>query len=245
MPGGPASNGADGGAAPHLSLWHRFLAALPHLRGEDGESVGQRVKASLVKPADPDAPAKAKSSGLPETVEELEAANRYADDKERIVGLFAAPLAGALGLIVTGALIAADPASVIDGHANPKHVDPSVYGELRLVLLGLALAMLVTAWMRKRLLLGMVMALYGLALFNLHGWGFAIPFLLYGSWLLVRAYRIHSALKTATEAAGGGEEGLTARPVPRPNKRYTPPPPKRSTPKKPPPSKPENEQKAG
>ncbi len=44
----------------------------------------------------------------------------------------------------------------------------SLFHELLLVLLGLSVLMLVTAWFRKRMYLGIVMALYGLAVFNLH-----------------------------------------------------------------------------
>ena len=42
------------------------------------------------------------------------------------------------------------------------------------------------------------MALYGLAVFNLHYWGFGVPFILVGAWLLVRAYRLQRDLREAT-----------------------------------------------
>ena len=58
--------------------------------------------------------------------------------------------------------------------------------------------MLAFAWFRKRLYLGMVIALYGLAVFNLHYWGFGIPFVMAGAWLLVRAYRLQRDLRVAT-----------------------------------------------
>jgi len=99
--------------------------------------------------------------------------------------------------------------------------------------------------LRKRLFLGIVLALYGLAVFNLHWWGFGIPFVMGGAWLLVRTYRLQRDLKDALAGApprgrsGGRGGGSGARP--RASKRYTPPtPPKRS-----PPSKPENEKRAG
>ena len=41
------------------------------------------------------------------------------------------------------------------------------------------------------------MALYGLSIFNLHFWGFGVPYLLFGSWYLVRAYRLEQKLKLA------------------------------------------------
>ena len=97
------------------------------------------------------------------------------------------------------------------------------------MLLGLAVLVLVTSMLRKRLFQGITLALFGLAIFNLRFWGFGVPFLLAGSWYLVRAYRLQQALKRAEAAdlpvrrhsprgaQGAGERG------PRPNKRYTPP----------------------
>ena len=64
----------------------------------------------------------------------------------------------------------------------------------------MAVLMLVGSWLRKRLILGVVMALFGLGIFNLHYWGFGVPFLMGGSWYLVRAWRLNSKLKLA----GGG-----------------------------------------
>ena len=50
---------------------------------------------------------------------------------------------------------------------------------------------------RKRLLVGIAMALYGLSIFNLHYWGFGIPFILGGAWYLVRAHPLSEKLKYA------------------------------------------------
>jgi len=105
----------------------------------------------------------------------------------------------------------------------------SVYDKLTYVLLGLAVLVLVTSLLRKRLFQGITLALFGLAIFQLHYtyFGFAAPFLLAGAWYLVRAYRLQQELKRA-EAAGPG----APRPKPssgsngarpRRNKRYTPP----------------------
>ena len=55
----------------------------------------------------------------------------------------------------------------------------------------------------------MLTALYGLAVFNLHWWGFGVPFVLVGAWYLVRAYRAQRALK---EATGVGREAAPAVP---------------------------------
>src|SRR5580658_1137451 len=69
--------------------------------GRDKAPLGQRLRNALLKPPDPSSVAAAPDA--PRTVEELEATVKYADDKERIVGLFAAPIAAAIGLIITGA----------------------------------------------------------------------------------------------------------------------------------------------
>src|SRR5665213_2930437 len=85
-----------------------------------------------------------------------------------------------------------------------------------------AVIMLGSAWFRKRLFLGIACALYGLSVFNLHYWGFGVPFLLIGSWYLVRAYRFQQKLKLAKAddpPSGPGGPVRTAQP----NKRYTPP----------------------
>ncbi len=134
-----------------------------------------------------------------------------------------APLAAAIGLIVTGSLIANDPkATLANGMKNVKHVDPTLYLELGAASFVLALVMLGMAWYRKRLYLGLAMALYGLSIFNLHFWGFGIPFLMVGAWYIVRAYRLTQKLKLAKAEAGDGPS--TRRPGPgAPNKRYTPP----------------------
>ena len=122
----------------------------------------------------------------PQTVEELEAAVAHADDTERLIGLAAAPLAGLVAILVVSSIgtKAGKPTSSVDS-------------TLTLVLFGLAIIMLVSAWFRKRLYLGIACALYGLSIFNLHYWEFGIPFLLIGSWYLVRAYRLSQKLKLA------------------------------------------------
>lgn len=152
----------------------------------------------------------------PTTVPELEALVKRADDRERLIGLVAAPIAAALAFIVSASLVANDPKSLLsNGHLNKLHVNPSVYVELGAVSVGLAVLMLVMAWMRKRLYLAILMALYGLSLFNLHFWGFGLPFIFAGSWLLVRSYRLQTKLKEARAASDRGRSGS--------NKRYTPP----------------------
>ena len=182
-----------------------------------------RLRSAFLKPVEPGAVEEAPVT--PRSVEELEEDIRVADDTERLLGLVAAPMAAALGILIINLLISHDPGPYLKGGlVNPQHVSVSLYHSLTLVLLGLAILMLVMGWLRKRLFLGIVMSLYGLAVFNLHYWGFGIPFILGGAWLLVRAYRAQRELRVATgdlpsRRAGGGS--TVARP--KANKRYTPP----------------------
>ncbi len=187
------------GDAPRLTLW-------------------ERVKYTMVRPDD-DSGAKELPQDRP--VEEIEQDIRLASDKERAIGLIAAPVGAAIAFLIIGTLIDHDPAS---GTAN--HVNPSLYHELLGVLLGLSLLVLVTALWRKRLFLGISLALYGLAVFNLHYWGFGVPFLLAGAWYLVRAYRLQQELKRADPDAATPprrKSNDTSSGRPRANKRYTPP----------------------
>jgi hypothetical protein len=229
MPATPQD--VEDGAPPRLSIRQRLLVALPHLK-HDREKVplGDWMRKTFLKPVEPGAVPATLSSAKPPSVEELEADAKHANDKERLIGLMAAPLGAAIALLVIDALIAHDPAQFLkNGHVNKLYVSVSLYHELELVLLGLSLLMLVTAWFRKRLFLGMVTALYGLAIFNLHYWGFGIPFVMVGAWLLVRAYRAQRALREATGAAPSrlglsGRASAAANPTrPQANKRYTPP----------------------
>ena len=189
------TGGGDGGGRP--GLWERFVgwAQRPGPGGQAPPSGG----------------------ALPDTAEELEALSAHADDKERLIGLIAAPLAGMIAVIVTSSLIANDPKV-----GTKAHVDPSLYLAVGGVALALAAAMVGFAWFRKRLYLGITMALYGLSIFNLHFWGFGVPFVLGGAWYLVRGYRIQQKLKTV-QAGGGGGGGGGSRGTPGASKRYTPP----------------------
>ncbi len=194
-------HGTDGGGGDPAGLWERFLrwAQRPAPEGAGPARSGQI---------------------LPDSPEDLEAVSRFADDRERLIGLMAAPIAGMIAVVITSSLIANDPKAVTAaGVVNKAHVAPSLYLEVGAVSLALALAMLATAWFRKRLYLGITMALYGLSVFNLHFWGFGVPFIIGGSWYLVRAYRIQQRLKTARAAGSGGGP----RSSPGASKRYTPP----------------------
>jgi len=185
-------------------------AALPlrMARDPDKPTISERFTRAVIK-ADSTDP---KIDEGPKTVEEIEASIARADDKERMIGLFGAPIAGAIGLVVMQSLVA----------TNAKSYS-SVSLTLTITLLGLAAVMLAAAWFRKRLYLGLAMALYGLSIFNLHFWGFGVPYLLFGSWYLVRAYRLQQKLKLAKEGSPGGS-GSSPRQA-QPNKRFTPPVP--------------------
>jgi hypothetical protein len=185
----------------------------------DKETLSSRLSAAFLKPpADgqggPGTGTKYNGE-VPETVAELEEAVARADDKERLVGLLAAPIAAALGLIITGTLINNDPKALLaTGAINKLHVNPTLYLELGAVALALSFVMLGMAYFRKRLFLGIAMALYGLSIFNLHFWGFGIPFILAGAWYLVRAYRFQQQLKVASTSSSTTSFE---------SKRYTPP----------------------
>jgi hypothetical protein len=161
----------------------------------------------------------------PSSKEELEAAVKSADDKERAIGLIAAPLAAIVALLTAGSLIANDPPKFLSsGALNPKHYTTAPYEELRFVLIIMAVLILASAWYRKRAVLAITLALFGLGVFNLHFWGFGVPFILAGSWLLVRTWRLTHELKMA----GGGKVRASATDTggaarPRVSKRYTPP----------------------
>jgi hypothetical protein len=176
----------------------------------------ERLKYSVVQPDDDRSDAASDRSA-----EEVRAVIARADDKERAVGLIAAPVSAAISFIVTAALI--DRNSVV----GAKHYTPaSTYHELLLVLLGLSVLMLVTAMLRKRLFMALGMALYGVALFQLGWLGFAVPFVLAGAWYLVRSYRLQQELRRAEPddvRPTRTKDGATGGVRPRPSKRYTPP----------------------
>ena len=144
----------------------------------------------------PDDDASAHESQDERSLEEVQESIARADDKERAIGLIAAPIAAALSFLIIGTLVHNDPPL-----GTKNYVDPSLYHTLEFVLLGLSVAILAMALLRKRLFLGIGLVLYGLAVFNLHYWGFGVPFLMAGAWYLVRAYRLNQELKRVGAAA--------------------------------------------
>ena len=174
----------------------------------------QRLKYTIVKPDAADEKAVADDR----SVEELEEAIGSSNDKERAIGLVAAPLAAIIGILVGSATIQ---------NAKNTHQSTAEFVDLTYVLLGLAVLVLVSSMLRKRLFQGITLVLFGLAIFNLRFWGFGVPFLLAGSWYLVGAYRLQQALKRAEADLPAPPRSGGTRPAkgprPRPNKRYTPP----------------------
>jgi hypothetical protein len=173
----------------------------------------ERLKYAMVRPDEEPGDAKPAKD---RTVEQIEEDIRRSDDKERAIGLAAGPIAAVIGLLISS--------NSID-YARAHHESLQTFETLTYVLLGLAVLILVTSMMRKRLFQGISLVLYGLAVFNLRYWGFGIPFLLAGAWYLVRAYRFQQELKraeaeghSASRTKGGAANGAP----PRSNKRYTP-----------------------
>jgi hypothetical protein len=199
MPSSPVAGDSGGDGAPKMTFW-------------------ERVKYSMVRPDDDP---KDKEVQEIRPVDEIQADIARSNDKERAIGLVAAPVAAFIGLLISNASV---------NYAKTHNLSTSVYDKLTYVLLGLAVLILLTSWLRKRMFQGITLALFGLAIFQLHYtyFGFAAPFLLAGSWYLIRAWRLQQELKKA-EAAGPqvprpkGATTNAAAPRPRRNKRYTPP----------------------
>jgi hypothetical protein len=179
----------------------------------------ERIKYSMVRPDDE--PARGKQEET-RSLEEIELEISRSSDKEQAIGLVAAPIAAIVGIIIGSASIS---------YAKSHNQNVHVYDELTYVLLGLAILVLVSSLLRKRLFQGITLALFGLAIFQLHYTyiGFAVPFLLAGAWYMVRAYRLQQALKHVQGDTRGvlspeRKNGAPAKnPRPRRNKRYTPP----------------------
>ena len=205
MPAGRPSDDDPGSA--RLGLGQRILLRLPRLGGQRSrESLGDRFREAVLKP-EPAGAARTPSRRVRE--EEAEARARRMDDQERLIGLSMAPLAGLIAILVHAHQVANNPPV-----GKPHHVSAGLALELEIVLLVLAVVMLGGAWFARRFVVGIAAALYGLAVFNLHWWGFGIPFVLMGAFFLVRQYRAQQEAKNAKPS------GRSPRPG---NKRYTPP----------------------
>lgn len=142
---------------------------------------------------------------------------RRADDRERLAGVVAAPVAALIDFVVVGVLAARDRSAQLG-------VAVTRYEELEVVLLVVAVGILASAVGRRRVPLGAALGLQGLALFDLRFWGFAIPFVAAGAWLVARAYR-SPAPAPAPEPEGPGTPGPSGADRSGPvsaNKRFTP-----------------------
>jgi hypothetical protein len=179
-----------------------------------------RFRDSVLRPVDPeDAPKGAyELSGR-----ELEIEQKRLNDKERAIGLLAGPLATLIAFLVVHEVVTHDPAQYLsNGTVNKLYQNPNIYYELFVVLLIFSFGMSAMALWRKRIPLGIAAAMYGLAIFNMHYWGFGIPFVMVGAWYLVRAYRLNRNLRESNPDSGPAVT-LRPPPPPSPNKRYTPP----------------------
>ena len=172
----------------------------------------QRLRYSMVVPDESE-----ESPEKSQSVAEIQAEIGTLDEKERAIGLLVAPVAAVIGLFVSGASI-----NYAKNHGNRGL---STYKELTYLLLGMSVVILVMAMLRKRLFLGMGIALFGLGILNLHQWEFGFPFIMVGAWYLVRAYRMQQDLRRAGGGRSVPTRGGTAAKGSRPrqNKRYTPP----------------------
>jgi hypothetical protein len=201
MPGEPDENPTIWGRLSRL-----FLKPSKEMPGEETPGSG----ASL-EPAGSD-------------LTKLQEYERVATDKERAIGLIAAPFGAVIALAIVGALNNANPTSHYKTGKIDHNYDPKLYIELLLVLVAVSVVMLAAAWWRKRLYLGLATALYGLTTFNLHYWGFGVPYLGVGGWYLTRAYRARQAVRNAGEdGTSGGPGSPGGRGSPPPSKRFTPP----------------------
>jgi hypothetical protein len=191
---------------------------LPRLNsGQPKPRLVDRLRNAALKPEDPEAVAR--SRGAYElSGEELEIEAKRANDKERAIGLLAGPLATIITFLVVHDLVIHDPAARLsDGAVNKLHVNVSTYSDLFIVLIILSFGISAMALWRKRLFMGILASMFGLAIFNLHYWGFGVPFVMVGAWYLVRTYRLHRNLKQSTEVELSATSGPTS------SKRYTPP----------------------
>jgi Ca2+/Na+ antiporter len=180
-------------------------------------SLWERVKYSMVEPDDDSGSVKEAPPVRP--VEEVQEDLHRSNDKERTIGLVVAPVAAIVAIAISTASI---------NYARTHNQNVHVYEELTYVLLGLAALILVASLLRKRLFQGITVALFGLAVFQLHYTyvGFAAPFILVGAWYMVRVYRLQQELRRSEADADGPRRTSVSAARgsrPRPSKRYTPP----------------------
>jgi hypothetical protein len=187
------------------------------------------------------------------------------DRTERKWGLAAAGLAGAIALISTVPYVDNPKTPIKEAAKNGKCTTSGFNYSKALkdciirydrahwvfemgVLLVFALALFIAVRVGRRSLLGFTALMNGLAFESTAGAILGIPFIFFGGWLLIRAWRVQRyGSPTATKAtAGGAPAARPTRPPPRerkpkanqvqaartpePSKRYTPKAPKRKRP---------------
>lgn len=187
---------SEGDAPAKLSLGQRALLRIPRVKRSDEhkEPISDWARRNFLKPEDPNA--KPKAPEVPEDVDELEDLVKRANDKERAIGLIAAPVAAAIAFTVIHVLSLQRKYSK-PGVLNSQYISQSTLADLFIVLIVLAFGMLLFSLLRKRLFIGVACGLYGLAIFNMHYWGFGIPFVFVGAWYMVRTYRFQRSLRLA------------------------------------------------
>ena len=132
-----------------------------------------------------------------------------------------APIGALIAFLVIHADIDNDPAQYLKSGASsdPKYTTREHLPRGAAGAVGHVRVLMVAAWFRKRLYMGMLTALFGLAIFNLHWWGFGVPFVMVGRL-------VPGAGLPGPEGPQRGDRAMPShgRPVvPTPSKRYTPP----------------------
>lgn len=210
---------------------------------EGPKSFREKLKDAALKPPDKSAPPTGSARFKAMSDEELVGYSKRIDDKERLVGFFAAPIGAALGVLYTVLLVKNNPAL---GHKN--HLSSTTIIWLGGVYLIFPVLTLVASFIRKR---GFLAAMFLLMAVSFMGVDplFFLPFAGGGIWLFVHSYRMSKELQArglgpqrfSPQASGGargarptgrGRKGVqaAAEPGARPrpsaaNKRYTPPKP--------------------
>ena len=180
-------------------------------------SLWQRVKYSMVEPDDD--PVTRKEGQPVRPVEEIQEDLRRSNDKERTIGLVAAPVAAIVGIAISTASInyartlQPERSCLRRADVRPprtRRPDPG----------GIAVAQAPVSGDHGRTVRSGRLPVHYTYV------GFAAPFILVGAWYMVRAYRLQQELERS-EADVGGVRRNSASPSrgarPRPNKRCTPP----------------------
>ncbi len=141
------------------------------------------------------------------TREEITHRIKKLDDRERFLALTAAPLGVLVGIVLTAFALHLNPAPLLHGKVNPKHVSESLIlleGGARILLSGIVVACALT---RRRSLVGFSLLFLGTSMGSPL---FALPFWVLGGYLIWRVFKYQKILSTRGAAARGATRG-TAR----------------------------------